>query len=152
MLEEKIINDYRDALKARDSIKSTILSTIRAEMMNLALAKKKDKCDENDIIGIFRKQVKQHEDSIEQFTKGNRLDLVAKEKIELEILKTYLPEELSAEVVKKIIEEAVIATAAQGPKDMGKVMKEVSAKVAGKADGRMVSDMVKQRLSAPPSA
>jgi uncharacterized protein YqeY len=149
MLEEKIINDYKEAMKARDSVKSTILSTIRAEMMNLALSKKKDKCDDNDIISIFRKQVKQHEDSIEQFTKGNRPDLVEKEKKELEILKAYLPEELSPEVIKKIIEEAVTATGAIGIKDMGKVMKEVNAKVAGKADGKTVSDLVKERLSKP---
>ena len=149
MLEEKIINDYKEAMKARDSVKSTILSTIRAEMMNLALSKKKDKCDDNDIISIFRKQVKQHEDSIEQFTKGNLPDLVEKEKKELEILKAYLPEELSPEVIKKIIEEAVTATGAIGIKDMGKVMKEVNAKVAGKADGKTVSDLVKERLSKP---
>jgi hypothetical protein len=149
MLEEKLINDYKEAMKARDSVKSTILSTIRAEMMNLALAKKKDKCDDNDIIAIFRKQVKQHEDSIEQFTKGNRPDLVDKEKKELEILKTYLPEELSPEVIKKIIEEAITATGAVGIKDIGKVMKEVTAKVAGKADGKTVSDIVKERLSKP---
>ncbi len=149
MLEEKIINDYKEAMKARDSIKSTILSTIRAEMMNLALAKKKDKCDDNDIISIFRKQVKQHEDSIEQFTQGNRLDLVEKEKKELDILKTYLPAELSLEVIKGIVEEAVTATGAVGMKDMGRVMKEVAVKVAGKADGRVVSDLVKERLSKP---
>jgi uncharacterized protein YqeY len=93
--------------------------------------------------------VKQHEDSIEQFTKGNRPDLVEKEKKELEILKAYLPEELSPEVIKKIIEEAVTATGAIGIKDMGKVMKEVNAKVAGKADGKTVSDLVKERLSKP---
>jgi uncharacterized protein YqeY len=149
MLEEKIVNDYKEAMKARDSVKSTILSTIRAEMMNLALAKKKDKCDDSDIISIFRKQVKQHEDSIEQFTKGNRMDLVDKEKKELGILKKYLPEELSPEAIKKIVEEAIATTGAQGMKDMGKVMKEVTEKVAGKADGKTVSDMVRERLSKP---
>jgi uncharacterized protein YqeY len=149
MLEEKIVNDYKEAMNARDSVKSTILSTIRAEMMNLALAKKKDKCDDSDIISIFRKQVKQHEDSIEQFTKGNRMDLVDKEKKELGILKKYLPEELSPEAIKKIVEEAIATTGAQGMKDMGKVMKEVTEKVAGKADGKTVSDMVRERLSKP---
>jgi len=149
MLEEKIVNDYKEAMKARDSVKSTILSTIRAEMMNLALAKKKDKCDDSDIISIFRKQVKQHEDSIEQFTKGNRMDLVDNEKKELGILKKYLPEELSPEAIKKIVEEAIATTGAQGMKDMGKVMKEVTEKVAGKADGKTVSDMVRERLSKP---
>jgi hypothetical protein len=149
MLEEKILNDYKEAMKARDSLKSTILSTVRAEMMNLALAKKKDKCDDNDIVAIFRKQVKQHEDSIEQFTKGNRPDLAQKEEKELKILKAYLPEELSPEVIKKFIEEAIAATGAVGVKDIGKVMKEVTAKVAGKADGKTVSDLVKEKLAKP---
>jgi len=147
MLEEKIINDYKEAMKARDNIKSTMLSTIRAEMMNLAIAKKKDKCDDNDIISIFRKQVKQHDDSIDQFTKGNRMDLVEKEKKELEILKAYLPAELAPEAIKKVIDEVITATGAVGIRDMGKVIKEVNAQLAGKADGKTVSELVRERLS-----
>jgi uncharacterized protein YqeY len=77
------------------------------------------------------------------------MDLVDKEKKELEILKKYLPEELSPEAIKKIVEEAIATTGAQGMKDMGKVMKEVTEKVAGKADGKTVSDMVRERLSKP---
>jgi len=150
MLEEKISNDYKEAMKARDSVKSTILNTVRAEIINAAIAKKKPKCDDNDIIAILRKQVKQHDDSIVQFTQGNRLDLVEKEKAELQILKSYLPEELSSDAIKQIIEEAVASTGASGIKDMGKVMKEVTAKVAGKADGKAVSDLVRQRLSPAP--
>ncbi|MCX5704724.1 MAG: GatB/YqeY domain-containing protein [Candidatus Omnitrophica bacterium] len=149
MLEEKILNDYKEAMKARDNIKSTMLSTIRAEMLNLAIAKKKDKCDDNDIISIFRKHAKQHDDSIDQFTKGNRLDLVEKEKKELEILKNYLPAELAPEVIKKVIDEAITATGAVGIRDMGKVIKEVNAQLAGKADGKTVSELVRERLSKP---
>ena len=147
MLEEKILNDYKEAMKARDNIKSTILSTIRADMMNLALAKKKDKCDDNDIISIFRKHVKQHDDSIDQFTKGNRMDLVEKEKKELEILKAYLPAELAPEAIKKVVDEVIIATGAVGIRDMGKVIKEVNAQLAGKADGKTVSELVRESLS-----
>jgi uncharacterized protein YqeY len=115
----------------------------------LATAKKKDKLDDAEIVTVIRKQIKQRQDSIEQFTQGGRLEIADKEKKELDILKIYLPAELSAEEIKQLIEEVVIAIKADGLKAMGQVMKELTVKLAGKADGRLVSDLVKQRLSAP---
>jgi uncharacterized protein len=147
MLEEKILNDYKEAMKARDTLKSSVLSFLRADMMNAAVAKKKSKLDDGEVIAVIKKQVKQHQDSIEQFTKGLRMEMAEKEANELKILKTYLPEELSLEEIKKIIEEVVTVTQAAGMKDMGKVMKEVNEKVSGKADGKTISDLVKERLS-----
>lgn len=147
MLEEKILNDYKEAMKSRDSVKSSVLSFLRAEMMNVAVAKKKKLLDDNDAIAVIKKQIKQHQDSIEQFKKGNRVDLVEKEEKELQILKTYLPPELSVDEVKNIIEEVIGVTGAVTLKDMGRVMKEVTAKISGKADGKLVSDMVRERLS-----
>lgn len=149
MLEEKIFNDYKQAMKDKDAIRSSTLSFLRAELANLLIEKRKKNLDDTEVIGIIKKQIKQHQDSIEQFKKGNRQDLVDKETRELEILKSYLPQELSAEEVKKIIEEAVKEAQATSPKDMGKVMKLVLARIAGRADGKLVSDMVKARLSAP---
>ena len=149
MLEEKILNDYRGAMKSRETLRSSTLAFLRAEMINLAIAKKKKVLDDNDVIAVIKKQIKQRQDSIEQFSKGNRQDLADKESKELEILKAYLPPELPAEEIKKIIEEAVALTAAQGMKDMGKVMKEVGAKIAGRADGKLVSDLVRERLNKP---
>ncbi|OGX19455.1 MAG: hypothetical protein A3K54_04950 [Omnitrophica WOR_2 bacterium RBG_13_44_8] len=147
MLEEKILQDYKEAMKNKDTLKSSTLSFLRAELINAAIEKKKKALDDPDVIAVIKKQIKQHQDSIEQFTKGSRQDLADKEAKELEILKTYLPPELPAEEIKKIIEEAVVSTAAQGMKDMGKVMKEVSVTIAGCADGKLVSDLVKERLS-----
>ncbi|MDD2679364.1 MAG: GatB/YqeY domain-containing protein [Candidatus Omnitrophica bacterium] len=149
MLEEKILNDYKEAMKARDSLRSSVLSFLRADMMNLAVAKKKKALDDSETITVIKKQIKQHQDSIEQFTKGARLEMAEKEKKELEILKTYLPPEISADEISKIIEEVVAATGSSGMKDMGKVMKEVNAKIAGQADGKLVSDLVKERLAKP---
>jgi uncharacterized protein YqeY len=146
MLEDKILNDYKEAMKARDSLKSSVLNFLRADMMNAAIAKKKAKLDDNEVVAVIKKQIKQRQDSIEQFTKGNRPEMAEKEGKEAEILKTYLPPELSEEGIKKIIEETVAATGAQGLKDMGKVMKEVTVKIAGQADGKLVSDLVKARL------
>ena len=149
MLEDKIMNDYKEAMKNKDTLKSSVLSFLRADMMNVAVAKKKSKLDDGEVISVLKKQIKQRQDSIEQFTKGNRLDMAEKETRELAILKTYLPPELSAEEIKKIIEEVVASTGAQDSKDMGKVMKEVNVKLAGQADGKLVSDLVRERLSKP---
>lgn len=149
MLEEKILNDYKEAMKSKDTLKSSVLSFLRADMINVAVAKKKAKLDDSEVIPVIKKQIKQRQDSIEQFTKGGRTDMAEKEKKELEILKTYLPPELSAEEIMKIIEEVIASTGAQGSKDMGKVMKEVNAKIAGQADGKLVSDLVRHKLSGP---
>ena len=149
MLEEKILNDYRVAMKSRETLKSSTLAFLRAEMINLAITKKKKMLDDNDVVTVIKKQIKQRQDSIEQYSKGNRQDLADKESQELKILKTYLPPELPVEEIKKIIEEAVALTAAQGMKDMGKVMKEAGAKIAGRADGKLVSDLVRERLNKP---
>jgi len=149
MLEEKILNDYKEAMKSRDTLKSSVLSFLRADMLNQATAKKKNKLDDPEIVAVIKKQIKQRQDSIEQFTKGNRLEMAEKEKKELEILKGYLPPELSVEQIKVLIEEAVVSTGASGIKDMGRLMKELTAKIAGSADGKLVSDLVRQRLSTP---
>lgn len=149
MLVEKIFDDYKEAMKARDTLKSSVLSFLRADMLNLATAKKKDKLDDAEIIVVLKKQIKQRQDSIEQFTKGGRLDSAEKEKKESAILKSYLPAEMSVEQIKLLIEEAVISTGASSMKDMGRLMKELTAKIAGGADGKLVSDLVRQRLSNP---
>ena len=149
MLNDKVFNDYKEAMKARDSLKSSVLSFLRSDMLNLATAKKKDKLDDLEIVTVIKKQIKQRQDSIEQFTKGARLEMADKEKKELDILKNYLPPELSVEEIKRLIEEVVITIGANGVKDMGRLMKELTQKTAGKADGRLVSDLVKQRLSTP---
>ncbi|MBU1998588.1 MAG: GatB/YqeY domain-containing protein [Candidatus Omnitrophota bacterium] len=147
MLEEKVFNDYKEALKGKDSVKSSILSFLRAQFMNLAVEKKKTKLEDGDCVTVIKKLVKQHQDSIEQFTKGVRLDLADKEAKELQILKAYLPEELSSDEINKVIEEVIRETQAQGAKDMSRVMKEVMNKVSGKADNKLVSDSVRKRLS-----
>jgi uncharacterized protein YqeY len=113
------------------------------------MEKKKKSLEDSDCIVVIKRLIKQHQESIEQFKQGNRQDLVDKETKELEILKSYLPPELSEDEIKKIIEEAVTLTGAQDLKDMGKVMKEVAAKIAGRADNKLVSDLVKERLLKP---
>jgi len=147
VLEEKILGDYKEAMKSRDTLKSSALSFLRAELMNAAIAKKDGALDDNDCLSVIKKQIKQHQDSIEQFKKGNRQDLADKEAKELSILQSYLPPQLSENEISKIIEEVIISTASATIKDMGRVMKEVTAKIGPGADGRLVSTLVRARLS-----
>jgi hypothetical protein len=145
-LEEKLLNDFKQAMKDKDSAKVSTLSFLRAQISYAALEKKKKALDDSECLAVIRKLIKQHQDSIEQFKAGSRLDLAEKEEKELDILKAYLPQEMPADSIKKIIDEAVTGVSAQGIKDMGKVMKEVMTKVAGQADAKTVSDLVKERL------
>lgn len=147
MLEEKILNDYKEAMKERDSLKSSVISFLRAEMINLATAKKKNILDDSEVISVIKKQIKQRKDSIEQFTKGGRQEMADKEEKEMVILKSYLPPELSQDQIKKIVEEVLVETKASGIKDMGRVMKEVNAKIGSQADGKLISDIVRDKLS-----
>ena len=149
MLADNIFNDYKEAMKARDALKSSVLSFLRADMLNLATIKQKDKLDDAEIITVIKKQIKQRQDSIEQFTNGGRLDAAEKEKKESEILKSYLPAEMPVEEVRRLIEEAISVTGASSMKDMGRLMKELTQTLAGRADGKLVSDLVRQRLNPP---
>lgn len=149
MLTDKIFADYKEAMKARDALKSSVLSFLRADMLNLATTKQKDKLDDAEIITVIKKQIKQRQDSIEQFTKGGRIDAAEKEKKEAQILKSYLPAEMPAEEISRLIEEAVSSTGASSMKDMGRLMKDLTERIAGRADGKLVSDLVRQRLSKP---
>lgn len=147
LLEEKILEDFKKAMKDKDAIRVSTLSFLRAELKNVAIDRRLDRLDDADVISVIKKQVKQHEDSIEQFKKGNRYDLVGKESSELEILKSFLPKQLSEEKIKEAIEEVIASCGANRPQDMGKVMKELLPKLSGKADNKLVSDLVRQRLT-----
>ena len=147
MLEQQISKDYIQAMKDRDSLKSSVLSFLRAQLKNVIIEKKVDELEDQEVIAVIKKQVKQRQDSITQFEEGNRQDLAEKEKKELEILQSYLPEEMSEEEVKKIIDQIVKETGASSMKDMGAVMKAIALKIQGRADNRLVSNLVRQSLS-----
>ncbi|MFC1658147.1 GatB/YqeY domain-containing protein [Candidatus Omnitrophota bacterium] len=149
MLEEKILNDYKQSMKDKDKLKSSTLSFLRSSLMNQAIQLQKKTLEDKEVIAVIKKSVKQHQDSIEQFKQGGRDDLVAKEKQELEILKSYLPADLGIDELRGIIDEVIGELKAKEPKDMGRVMKEVIVRVASRAGGKTVSDLVKQRLSPP---
>lgn len=147
MLEEQLLSDFKQAMKDKDAVKSSTISFLRSQMKYVLIEKKTEKLSDADVVPIIKKQIKQRQDSIEQFEKGGRKDLVDKEKKELDILKSYLPQEMPESEIKAIVEEAVREVKATSMKDMGAVMKALMPKVAGKADSKLVSDLVKEKLS-----
>ncbi len=146
-LEEKINQDYIAAMKSRDTARSSALNFLRAQIKNVKIDKRVEAVADEDVIAVIKKQVKQRQDSIAQFKSGGRQDLADKEEAELGLLKQYLPAEMSAAELSAIIDEVIKATGAVSMKDMGRVMKEVSSKTAGKADNQTVGSLVKERLS-----
>ena len=147
MLQEKINKDYIQAMKGKDQMKASTLSFLRAQIKNVMIEQKADQLKDPDIIAVIKKQVKQRQDSIEQFEKGGRADLSKKENQELVILKEYLPKEISDGELKSLIDEAIEEAQAQSIKDMGNVMKVAMGKIAGRADNRKLSQFVKDKLS-----
>ena len=146
-LEDKIGQDYVLAMKARDSFRSSVLSFLRAQIKNVKVDKRLEAVPDDEVIATIKKQAKQRQDSISQFKAGGRTDLADKEEKELAILKNYLPPEMSPDQLKSIVEETIKTSGASSIKDMGRVMKDVLAKVAGQADNQAVGALVKERLS-----
>ena len=145
-LEDRITEDFKGALRAGDQIRKQTISFLRSKMQYYAIDKRKDKLDDAEVAVVLKKLIKQRQDSIAQFEKGQRPDLVDKEKKEMEILESYLPQELSIEEVAKIVDEAIRESGATAMKDMGRVMKEVMTRTQGRADNKMVSDLVRKKL------
>ena len=146
-LEEKLNADYVSAMKERNAERSSVLSFLRAQVKNLKIDKRIDAVPDVEVIGVIKKQIKQRQDSIAQFTSGGRPELAAKEANEMHMLKSYLPKEMSAEALQAVIEEVIKSHGATSIKDMGKVMKDVQAKTAGQADNQIIGALVKARLS-----
>ena len=147
LLEDKINQDYVQAMKARDSFTSSVVSFLRAQIKNVKVDKRLEQVPDEDVIAVIKKQVKQRQDSITQFRAGGREDLAEKEEKELVILKNYLPPEMSPAELKAVIEEVITASGATSIKDMGRVMKDVLVRIAGQADNQTVGALVKERLT-----
>ena len=145
-LKTTLENDLRSSLKSKDTVATSALRMILAAIKNEELDKGKA-LDDADITKILSTQAKQRRESIDAFEKGGREDLVAKEKKELEIIKSYLPEPLTEEQLGTIIDEAITEANAASAKDMGTVMKLVMSKAQGQADGKLVSEIVRKKLS-----
>jgi uncharacterized protein YqeY len=148
LLRDKINGDIAASMKARDTTRLSALRMLKAAVMNKGIEKSHD-LDDSEVLQVVSTLVKQRRDSIEQFSKAGRTDLVDKETAEIAVLETYLPPAASAAEIDAAIAEAIAETGAASVKDMGKVMKALMPRLAGKnADGRAVNEAVRRKLGA----
>lgn len=146
-LRERIEKDYTDALKAREERKLSALRLFKAELKKREVSGPKREMTDAEATDVLTSLVKQRRESIRMFQEGRRPDLVAQEEAELSVLLAYLPQPFSPSELEGLIDQAVAETGATGPKDHGKVMKTLMGRVSGRADGKAVSEVVKQKLS-----
>ena len=145
-LLQKVDEDLKTAMKARDELKVSALRMLKAAASNAAIAKGKASLEDTELFDVIGKLIKQREESVEAYTKGNRPELAEKEKKEATILRAYLPAAMPDEELKAIVQAAIQETGASGPQGMGAVMKTVLPRVAGRADGKKVSALVSELL------
>ncbi len=145
-LREKLDQDLIEAMKRREKERLSVLRMVRSEIKNQEIKARKP-LDESALLALLARSAKQRRDSIEQFRKGAREDLVAQETRELEILLDYLPRPLTDDELRKVVAKTVTQVGATSMKEMGAVMKQVMAEVGGRADGKRVNQMVREVLS-----
>ena len=146
LLTKQIVADLTAAMKAQDANRTSTLRMVKAAMMNRQIEKGSE-LDDDEMQKLLRSLVKQRRDSIEQYEKAGRQELVDKEKAEIDVIETYLPQAASREEIEQAVSAAIAETGATSMKDMGRVMKAAQATLATKnADGKLVSEVVKARL------
>lgn len=146
-LRDQIISDMTVAMKAKDAARTSTLRMLKAAIVNRQI-EKGGELDEEELMKLLRTQVKQRRDSVEQYEKGGRQDLVAKELVEIAVIEGYLPQAASQEEIDQAVAAAIAETGATSMKEMGAVMKVVMPRLADKnADGRAVSEAVKKKLA-----
>jgi uncharacterized protein YqeY len=145
-LEERLVEEMKQTMKSNDKLRLSTIRMIRSALKNKEIELRK-KLEDEDIAKVIQVMVRKGEESVEQFQIGGRMDLVEKEKREIEILKSFLPQPLRQEEILEIIDQSIQETQASSLKDIGKVMKSVIPKIGGKADGKLINQLVKERLS-----
>jgi uncharacterized protein YqeY len=148
-LQERIDSDLKDAMRAKDATKLGVLRMLKSALKYAAIAKSGSDAELSDAEAaqVIRKQAKQRQDSIESFEKGGRAELAAKEKEELSILNAYLPQAMSVDELAVVVRETIAEVGATSKTEMGAVMKALQVKVAGRADGKTLSQEVQKQLN-----
>ncbi|HKJ46428.1 MAG TPA: GatB/YqeY domain-containing protein [Balneolales bacterium] len=149
-LYDTILSDLKNAMKAKEKDRLRVLRSLKAALLEKEISERKGgqaKLTDEQIVQVLTKAAKQRKESIEQFERAGRDDLVENEKVELAIIEEYLPEMMSEDKVAELIDEVIAQVGASSPQDMGKVMGVIMPKVKGKADGSMVNKIVRQKLS-----
>jgi len=145
-LEERLVEEMKQAMKSNDKLRLSTIRMIRSTVKNKEIEQRSQLTDEG-ITKAIQGLVRKGEESVEQFRVGGRMDLVEKEEKEIEILKSFLPLPFSREEILRAIDQSIEETQASSLKDLGKVMKSVIPKLGGKADGKLINQLVKERLS-----
>jgi len=145
-LEERLVEEMKSAMKSNEKVRLSTIRMIRSSIKNKEIELRKP-LDDEAIQKVIQGMVRKGEESLEQFKLGGRMDLVEKESKEIEILKSYLPQSLTQEEMIKIVDQTIQEAQATSLKDLGKVMKSVKPKLQGKADGKLINQLVKERLS-----
>jgi len=161
VIKDKLQQDVKDALKSGNAEKRMVLGLVLSAVKTKELEKRgnlskaqtdavkleeESKLNDEEVVEVVSSEIKKRKDSIEQFNKGGRPELAEKEQREIDILIGYMPEQMSEGAIRAEIKKAIVSTGASGPKDMGKVIGTVMAKIKGKADGTLVSRLVKEEL------
>jgi uncharacterized protein len=148
-LQERVDSDLKEAMRAKDPTKLGVLRMLKSALKYAAIAKSDAEAELSDAeaVQVIRKQAKQRQDSIESFEKGGRAELADKEKEELAILNTYLPQGMNVDELAKVVRETIAELGATSKAQMGAVMKALQAKVGGRADGKTLSSEVQKQLS-----
>jgi hypothetical protein len=148
-LQERVDSDLKEAMRAKDATKLGVLRMLKSALKYAAIAKSDAEAELSDAeaVQVIRKQAKQRQDSIESFEKGGRAELADKEKEELAILNTYLPQGMNVDELAKVVRETIAELGATSKAQMGVVMKALQAKVGGRADGKTLSSEVQKQLS-----
>ena len=148
-IQQRIDSDLKDAMRAKDAGKLGVLRLLKSAIKYSAIEKSgaEGELDDAEAVQVIRKQVKQRQDSIESFESGGRPELAAKEKEELAVLNAYLPQAMSADELSGVVRETIAETGATSRAQMGAVMKALQAKLAGRADGKTLSQEVQRQLA-----
>lgn len=145
-LKSKITNDMKDAMRAKDSVRLGAIRMLQSEVKKREIDSRKD-LTEPEIFKVIQSLVKQRQDAAEAFKQGNRVDLAEKEEQEIQILKVYLPSMMERSEVETIVLAAIQESGAKAPADIGKVMKLALERTGGRADGKLVNEIARQKLS-----
>ena len=145
-LKERLADDLKSAMKNKDVIRKNVVQMVRAAVLQVEKDNKVT-LDDEGVLDVIAKQMKQRRDSLPDYEKSGRDDLIAELKAEMDVLTEYLPKQMTREEIYAVVEEAVKATGASSMKDMGKIMAAVMPKTKGRADGRVINEIAKELLS-----
>lgn len=144
-LKEKLQEDLKSSMKNKDAVRKSVVTLIRASIKQFEVDNRVE-LDDEAIVDIIAKQMKQRKDALEEFAKAEREDLVKETEAEIEVLKEYLPQQLSEEELNEIVKDAISKVGATSMKDMGKIMSAVMPLTKGRADGKLINELVKNNL------